>query len=538
MPKRKRNNMFSPDQTLRWADAYLRYNDVPVEFDPWQEIFLKDKNPFIILLKGRQEGFSFAVAAKKFIELQDPDVKNMTVQFVSYNLQDAVDKIRYISIMAHSMPEKYRKKIKFETKTSIEFLDRGGKTTSRLISIACRPPRGKPGDIVLDECAIYGSRKAKEIYTAALPSITRGGTITIGSTPLGTIGIFYEIYTNKKDFKNYVRYTVPWWQSRALCKDLEKARKSVVKDMDTVERVSLFGKKILKDEMAALDIQSFQQEYECVFIDSAESYIPLDLIYANTPGRREGERDQELDEDRGENENDNMEVRVFKTADELILWYDPKKHGELLYLGYDVARTRDAAVIFIIGLLPNGKRISVAQIEMFNQTFEYQRDQIRKIMRSGLPVDRGCIDSTGIGRDTTETLQSEFTSTKLEAVEFNVESKDKMARGVKEGLEKTEFLLQNDNKFHRQIHSIKRVAISGGAFRYDSERNETGHADSFWAWALADYAVPKQPVRKGFYQQHHEKRFAVMAEQSSGAEVEKPRHGKTLNRALLEMGLK
>jgi phage FluMu gp28-like protein len=76
-------------------------------------------------------------------------------------------------------------------------------------------------------------------------------------------------------------------------------------------------------------------------------------------------------------------------------------------------------------------------------------------------------------------------------VEFTVQSKDELARGVREGLEWGEFLLQNDGKFHRQIHSIKRIPTSGGAFRYDSERDDRGHADSFWAWALANYAIPK-----------------------------------------------
>jgi hypothetical protein len=160
--------MYSPEETLRYADAFLRYNDKPVELDPWQELFLKDKSPFIILLKGRQEGFSFVVAAKKFIELQSPEVVNTTVQFVSYNLMDAVDKVRYISIMAHSIPEKHRKKIAYETKTGIEFLDRNGKTTSRLISIACHPPRGKPGDIVLDERAIY--KTTKSTHTSSMRS--------------------------------------------------------------------------------------------------------------------------------------------------------------------------------------------------------------------------------------------------------------------------------------------------------------------------------------------------------------------------------
>lgn len=526
--------MYSPEDALRYADAFLKYNGKPVEFDPWQEIFLKDQSPFIILLKGRQEGFSFVVAAKKFIELLSPDVVNMTVQFISYNLMDAVDKIRYISIMAHSIPEKYRKKIAYETKTSIEFYDRGGKTTSRLISIACRPPRGKPGDIVLDECAIYGSAKSRLIYTAALPSITRGGTITIGSTPLGKTGIFYDIYSNKENYKEYARYTVPWWQSSALCEDIAAARKKGVKDMETGDRVRLFGKKILKQEMAALDIQSFQQEYECVFIDSAESYIPLDLIYANTPGMREYDRAAELAEGEGEpyKKGSDIEIHAFKTADELLAGYEAEIHGPHFYLGYDVARRRDAAVIFIIGLLPNGKKRSVANIEMINQTFEYQRDQIRKIMRS-LPVMRGCIDRTGQGEDTTETLQREFTSTKLEGVEFNIQSKDELARGVREGLEKREFLLQNDNKFHRQIHSIKRIATSGNTFRYDSERDELGHADGFWAWALANYAIPKQTAKKGFYDQFHEKRAG--AGEKAGNGEGRIKSGKSRDSVIREM---
>jgi phage FluMu gp28-like protein len=376
------------------------------------------------------------------------------------------------------------------------------------------------------------------IYTAALPSITRGGTITIGSTPLGKVGIFYEIYANKKDYPNYARYTVPWWHSGVLCKNIDEAWRVGVKDMETGERVRLFGETTLKNEYTALDLQSFQQEYECVFIDSAESYISLDLIYANTPGMMERDRTAPLGDE--EEEDERLDIRVFKTADELLVGYRPDIHGSHLFLGYDVARRRDAAVIFVIGLLPNGKKRSVAAIEMVNQTFEYQREEIRKIMRS-LPVVRGCIDRTGQGEDTTETLQREFTSTKLEGVAFTIQSKDELARGVREGLERGEFLLQNDGKFHRQLHSIKRIPTSGGAFRYDSERDDMGHADSFWAWALANYAIPKQDARKGFYEQYREsrERKRVAADEQGTAEsaASGRRRGKSAQSVLREMGV-
>jgi phage FluMu gp28-like protein len=532
--------VYNPDEALRYADAFIKYNEKPVEFDTWQELFIRDQRQFIILLKGRQEGFSFAVAAKKFIELQSPDVVNHTVQFVSYNLADAVEKIRYVSIIADGIPGKYRKKIASETKTGIEFLDKNGKTTSRLLSIACRPPRGKPGDVVLDECAIYGTRRSKLIYTAALPSITRGGSITIGSTPLGKLGQFYDIFTDKKEFPEYARYTVPWWQSGVLCKNLLAARDDNIKDMLTEDRVKKWGKKILRQEFAALDIMSFQQEYECVFIDSAESYISLDLIHANTPGMRDNDRTSVL---LGDEEENDIEITAFKTADELLLNYNPKLHGERLFLGYDVARRRDAAVIFIIGEMPNGKKKSVACIEMINQPFEFQRDQVRKIMRN-LPVWRGRIDQKGIGEDTTETLQKEFTATVLEGCMFTPQEKEELAMGVKEGLEKREFLLQNDSKFHRQIHSIKRIATQGGNVRYDSERDDDGHADSFWAWALADSAMPKKGARKGFWDQYRDKKNAearrVQGEivDSGSAQATKLQRGQSASQVMRKMGLK
>ena len=82
-----------------------------------------------------------------------------------------------------------------------------------------------------------------------------------------------------------------------------------------------------------------------------------------------------------------------------------------------------------------------------------------------------------------------------------------MAIDVKRGLEQREFLLSNDKEFHRQIHSIKRTSNGGKYFRYDAERNEKGHADSFWAWALENSAVSKTDKKSdNFYEQRRRKR--------------------------------
>jgi phage FluMu gp28-like protein len=112
-----------------------------------------------------------------------------------------------------------------------------------------------------------------------------------------------------------------------------------------------------------------------------------------------------------------------------------------------------------------------------------------------------------MGEMVVSVLQKEFGSSRIEGVLFNIASKENLAIAVRQGLERREFLLHNDERFHRQIHSIKRIPTSGGAFRYDSERDENGHADSFWAWCLANHAVIHTAKSgTGFYQQWREKR--------------------------------
>ncbi|MDR1073000.1 MAG: hypothetical protein LBL45_04910, partial [Treponema sp.] len=139
-----------------------------------------------------------------------------------------------------------------------------------------------------------------------------------------------------------------------------------------------------------------------------------------------------------------------------------------------------------------------------------------------------------------EWLQKEYTATRIEGVMFNIQSKEELAMGVKIGLENKEFLLQNDRRFHTQIHSIKRMPTSGGAFRYDSERDEFGHADSFWAWALANYAItPLKEAGPNFYKKWREKREQELkGEKVAAASTDasaKPLRGKSRDRVLREM---
>lgn len=506
-------DLWTPEEKLNYVYAFMKYDHKDIELDFWQDDFIRNRNRYICLLKSRQTGFSFVVAIKGLVKALDPARTQYTKQFVSYNEEDAQEKIRYARQFYDSIPNRYKKKLVHQTATMLEFEDVGSKTTSRLISLPCRPPRGKNGDVCLDEFAIYLPRLSKEIYTAASFCTLRRGCIEVGSTPLGTIGKFYEICTDRENYPNFDRYFVPWWYAKVMCKDVRGAVQCA-KEMETAERVERFGTDRLISLFQNSTLEDFQQECECVFIDSSASYISLELIYANTPGRREEDIPANIENDEDYiNAKRDVEIHCFRNADDLILNYSPEKYGSPLFMGLDIGRTSDATVFYIIGRI-NGKKRSVLRHEMRNADFDAQTAVLNKLMEN-LPIFRCCIDDGGIGRNLAENAHKRY-GERVELYHFDLQSKEVLAMGVRTGLERREYELDNDRDFHAQIHSIKRTPSSGGSFRYDAERNEKGHADSFWAWALASYATDGKKIEPNFYAEYARKKNESVVTLSNG----------------------
>jgi len=535
--------MFTPDERINYAMAFMKYDNNPLSFDFWQQEYVASPKRYICILKSRRVGYSLATGVKGVVKSNDPDRVNYTKQFVSYNESDALEKIRYAEMFHDSIPDKCKKKLIVRNKSCLEFQDVHSKTTSRLISLPCRPPRGKGGDLALDEFGIYNPRLSQTIYTAALSVIARGGCFEVGSTPLGKVGKFYEICTEKEKYKGYQRFFVPWWFCGALCKDIDSAI-TQAKDMTTEERVYAFGSRELIGIYENESLEAFQQEHECSFVDEAESYIPLDLIYTCVPGMRD-EDQEKIEQFKNTDITDfeyaeecyGQEIKVYHDVDEAILNYDPEKHGGPLYLGYDVGKEMDAMSILVMGR-KNGKKREYIRIEAKNKDFEYQENLIIKLM-DNLPVRRGVIDRTGVGNPVFERLHKRY-GDRIEGYYFTLESKEPLAIGVKLSFEQREFLLENDKGFHGQIHSIKRKAALGRHFRYDAERSDGLHADSFWSLALCNYAMSDDKTKENFYHQWAAKNRSVQTNgivkpteaetQVINAEIKKENSGRIVRR--------
>lgn len=461
---------------LATETGYLELlSNPPIQFDDYQREFLEDNSRFQIYLKGRQLGFSFVSAARGLARAQNLD--DYTCLISSYKLDDAKEKIRYAKQLHDSLPDAYKKKKLLDNTTSLEFVDKSGRnsTGTRIIAQGKGPIRGKGGgflDVILDEFAFFGSYDGP-VYTSAVPVFTRvkHGSLTLISTPLGKQGKFYEIWDSVKKYRSYKRRVVYWWDFSLLCRDVARARREAPY-MHTLQRVQEFGTEQLDELFNALDMESFQQEFECAFIDDSSSYFPLDMIYKCV-----------MDDEAFDGQPSEQQRLMTQGFEDLR-----QKTTGRLGGGFDVGRRRDASELIALDATDNGKIMRF--MSTYKQSdFDLQARELDQFVEIAQPT-RLCIDENGIGMQLAEERRKKHGG-QVEVVAFTNASKEIMAVSLHREFEKGRegILIPNDRDLISQIVSIKRDVTSTGAFRYSTERNEKHHGDKFWALALSNHAV-------------------------------------------------
>jgi phage FluMu gp28-like protein len=158
--------------------------------------------------------------------------------------------------------------------------------------------------------------------------------------------------------------------------------------------------------------------------------------------------------------------------------------GEL-YLGWDVGRKKDRTVIWLVEKLGD-VLWTRAVITLVRTPYRAQFDMIDSLMPG---VHRACGDATGIGAQIAEDLVAKYGAGKVEAVEFNIANKESMATATKRHFEDRTVRIPAANHIRRACNAVKRYTSPTGHFRFDAERTEAGHADEFWALALASAAA-------------------------------------------------
>ena len=183
--------------------------------------------------------------------------------------------------------------------------------------------------------------------------------------------------------------------------------------------------------------------------------------------------------------------KIKRNADKLA----EIKEGDL-YAGWDIARVKDLSVFWLV------QKLGDVRITRLTKAFEKTPFRIQKAFLDGimkLPrLRRMCIDKTGMGIPLEEEAREKYGSFRIEGVTFSGPVKEAMAIDVKNALEDKRCRVPDDAQIRESFHSLRKFVTSAGNTRFDADStDETGHADHFWAFALAEHAAKSKagPVK-------------------------------------------
>lgn len=336
--------------------------------------------------------------------------------------------------------------------------------------------RGFSANVALDEFALH--KDSRKIFAALFPVITRGYRLKVTSTTFGKQNKFYDLdiaWSKKMEDGDPHYHTSKIDIYDAIAGGLE------LKDEDG----NITTPEQLKEALG--DDDAWDQEYMVLYLDEATAYLTYELITKCEDPEIEPEpvwvgtllaRAAELHE-------------IYLTTKEhppsFNLLDETWLNGDHLYLGFDVARRRHGSVIWV-NRDRQGLQETVAVIRMKNLPFFVQKVVLFSLL-SHPQMRRACIDATGLGMQLGEEAVDQFGESLVEAITFSAASKEVLATGLKQKMEDGIPRIPAEPYIRNSFHSIKRLPSGTGHFRFDAEASDkSGHADEFWAQALALHA--------------------------------------------------
>jgi phage FluMu gp28-like protein len=440
--------------------AQKEKNAAPVPyFLPYQLRWLADGSRIKMWEKSRRIGATYVQSYEDVRDIltkreYTPGRPVKKVYFTSADESAAREYIDYCAQWAQLYDEAARSlgEIVLDSERDIKALGIEFKNGGKIYALTSNPKRfrSKGGKVVLDEFAWHEDQSG--MWKAARPSAMWGYPIRILSTHHGKQCLYYQFVRDTRAGKTgWAIHTVTIHDAVAdgLC-DKILGHKTT-----PAERTAWLEQE--RRDCRSEDI--WQEEYCCNAIDSATAWLAYELLAA-------AEADGLL-----------MSIADLATVSE----------GDL-YFGWDVARKRDLSIFWLEQRL--GDVRYTRHIRVFEEPrFAVQMEFLASIM--ALPrMRRGCIDQTGMGLPLTEQAQEKYGSYRIEGVTMTNQVKEVLAVDSKNAIEDRRTRIPADETVRESFHSICKEVTAAGNIRFDADRTDaTGHADHFWAFALAEHAA-------------------------------------------------
>lgn len=398
----------------------------------YQKKWIEDKNKFKIGMMSRQIGKSFSAGVEILYSCIIQKERWVILSRGERQAKEFMDEIIKVHLRAFELLY-YRNNLELVNKKNIKSLEVILNNGSKITALPANPDtaRGFSANVLLDEFAFHND--SDKIWSALFPVISKSNLkLRILSTPNGKNNKFYDLMT--KDNPLWTRHIVNIYDAVkcGLPRNIEELRRACGDDV------------------------LWKREFELEWVDDATAWLDYDLIFScehEAAGRPEG-----------------------------------YKYG-YCYVGIDVAIRNDYFVIAVLEQVADVLWLRELITEK-KITFSAQMMLLQEIMKK-YHVSKIAIDQTGIGEMPVETIKSEYGESMVEGVIFSAPAKLDMATKLKKRFQdKTIRIPLDDNKLRIDLHSVERHLTKTGITSLRAERDETGHADRFWAIALAVALAP------------------------------------------------
>jgi phage FluMu gp28-like protein len=450
----------------------MALSEAAIKLTEYQKRWIADKSRFKLGLWSRQSGKSFASSLEAVLDCLERKTRWVFLSAGERQSKELCEAAAMHSRAAGRAVEILEDGFK-EGDTEYKKLEINFPNKSRIVALPANPmtARGHSANILLDEFAFH--RDSRAIWRALFPTITRGYKMRIVSTPQGRKNKFYELWSADNRYSKY-KITIYDAVEQGLELRDEEGNPCTSEDL----RVALG------------DEEAWAQEYECEFLDEASAFLTYDLI-AECEDQQLVAQPAWVEQLLAAAEESYKQYRREKAAREVPI--DPSVFERVvflgeLYLGMDIGRKRDMSVIWLDQKIGNILH-TAAVIELKKAPFQLQKQVVFALL--GRPeLRRACIDETGIGMQLAEQAVERFGGYKVEAITFSAANKEVLADGLKRCFEDRGCRIPVAQHIRSSLHSVKRYTTATGHFRFDADRTEeTGHADHFWAKALAVQAA-------------------------------------------------
>lgn len=429
-------------------------------FLPFQARWVEDDSRLKLMEKSRQIGISWATSYKA-VE-RTAAARASTDQWVSSRddlqarlfLEDCKMFTEALQMAASDMGEQVIDPERKITAYVLQFAN-----GRRIHSMSSNPDAqaGKRGGRILDEFALHPD--PRKLWSIAYPGITWGGSMELVSTHRGSHNFFNTLVREAREGDNPKRISL----HRVTLQDaldqgfLFKLQQTLPQDDERQAMTEADYFDFVKK--GAADEESFLQEYMCQPADDDVAFLEYDLIAACEYSQQ-------------------------------VPWQQPESGR--LYAGVDIGRKKDLTVLWVAEKL--GDVFYTRHVEALRGMPKHEQEKV--LWPWFEKCDRVCLDATGLGIGWADDAQKKFGTHKVEAVTFTARVKEELAYPVRSAMQERRLRIPFSGAIRADLRSITKQTTASGNIRFTAERTPDGHADHFWALALALHAAsrPTAPI--------------------------------------------